>query len=269
MGLSPPARRARARPRRRRSRRRGSSASRSGSSRRARSSSRAREAYSDDDGRQRRCQAHGGVAGLWLSGHVAAVESFASILSCSGAIANGELVALTAARARRTYPRFAGTFTFAETIQLSPDAFEQMIAFVRATGWQGIFQTDTLETNDGRLALIDFNPRLFSSMSLDIAAGANLPAVWCDWLLNRDPPTARARAGFRYRWEEGEVRAFADYVRRRRLRAAASVLRPRRRTTHAFLSIRDPAPFCLQMLVLTRRAVARALRAATKRERGN
>jgi len=197
------------------------------------------------------------------------LESFRSILSCSGVIANGELLAITAARARRTYPRFAGTFTFAETIRLSPEVLEQMLAFVRATGWQGIFQTDTLETNDGRLALIDFNPRLFSSIALDVAAGANLPAVWCDWLLHRDPPAARARAGFRYRWEEGELRAFADYLRRRRLRPALSVLRPRRRTTHAFLSITDPGPFCLEVLVLTRRAFARALRAATRRERGD
>ena len=184
-------------------------------------------------------------------------ENVLSILSCSGAIAEEAMLALTMARARRTYPPTAGSFCFSETIEPLSEIVDKVIAVLRETGWQGIFQVDLLETNE-RTSLIDLNPRLFSSMGLDIRAGVNLPAIWCDWLLGRDPIPVRARPGYRYRWEEGELRHLFWQLRRRRIPVAATMLRPHRRTEHAFLSLSDPGPFLFQALSVARRAARKA-----------
>jgi hypothetical protein len=111
-----------------------------------------------------------------------------------------------------------------------------------------------------RLAVIDLNPRVFASILLDADAGANLAAVWVDWLLGRDPAPVTARPAMRYRWEEGELCHFAWQLRHRRLRAAARVLRPHRRVTHAWFRASDPGPLLARglNLVVGRRAYRRA-----------
>ena len=123
---------------------------------------------------------------------------------------------------------------FAETVARSGRALtDRARALLGSLGWQGIFQLQLLELADGRLAVIDLNPRVFASIALDADAGANLAAVWCDWLLGRDPAPVTARPARRYRWEEGDLCNFAWQLRHRRLRAAAGVLLPHRRVTHA------------------------------------
>jgi hypothetical protein len=125
--------------------------------------------------------------------------------------------------------------------------------------WQGIFQLQLLELPD-RLAVIDLNPRVFASILLDADAGANLAAVWCDWLLGRDPAPVTARPARRFRWEEGELCHFAWQLRHRRLRAAARVLLPHRRVTHSWFRASDPGPLVARgvNLVVGRRAHRRA-----------
>ena len=43
----------------------------------------------------------------------------------------------------------------------------------------------------GGWPVIDLNPRVFASITLDDYAGANLAAVWCDWLLGRNRTRSR------------------------------------------------------------------------------
>jgi hypothetical protein len=90
--------------------------------------------------------------------------------------------------------------------------------------------------------VIDLNPRVFASITLDDYAGANLAALWCDWLLGRDPPPVLAQAAKRYRWEEGELCHLAWQLRRGRFRAAFSAALPRRRVTHSWFRVTDPGP---------------------------
>jgi predicted ATP-grasp superfamily ATP-dependent carboligase len=124
-------------------------------------------------------------------------------------------------------------------------------------GWQGIFQLQLLELPDGRLSVIDLNPRVFASLALDTAAGANLAAIWCDWLLGRHPSPVIARPGLRYRWEEGELCHFAWQLRHFKLRAAAAVLAPHRRVTHAWFRLSDPGPLFSRGLGLLLRGLKR------------
>jgi predicted ATP-grasp superfamily ATP-dependent carboligase len=166
----------------------------------------------------------------------------ASFVSCTGVFADDRLLALTTSRVLRLWPPTAGMHTFSETVQAPDGLADRVCELLAATGWQGIFQLQMLELADGRLAVIDLNPRVFASIALDDYAGANLAAVWCDWLLGRDPAPVTARPARRYRWEEGELCHFAWQLRHRRLRAAARVLLPHRRVTHSWFRASDPGP---------------------------
>ena len=166
----------------------------------------------------------------------------AQFLSCTGVVADERLLALTTSRVARLWPPRAGMHSFAETVAAPRGLAERLRTLLGSLGWQGIFQLQMLELADGRLAVIDLNPRVFASIALDTDAGANPAAVWCDWLLGRDPAPVTARLARRYRWEEGDLCNFAWQVRHRRLRAAASVLLPHRRVTHAWFRATDPGP---------------------------
>jgi predicted ATP-grasp superfamily ATP-dependent carboligase len=183
----------------------------------------------------------------------------AQFLSCTGVFADGRLLALTTSRVPRLWPPIAGMHAYSETVAPPDGLPERVRELLDSLGWQGIFQLQLLELAD-RLAVIDLNPRVFASILLDADAGANLAAVWVDWLLGRDPAPVTARPAMRYRWEEGELCHFAWQLRHRRLVAAARVLLPHRRVTHAWFRASDPGPLFARglNLVVGRRAYRRA-----------
>jgi predicted ATP-grasp superfamily ATP-dependent carboligase len=192
---------------------------------------------------------------------VAAVPAFAApfvvqrfeqaqFVSCTGVVAEGRLLALTTSRVARLWPPGAGMHAFAETVAAPRGLADRLRVLLGALGWQGIFQVQMLELRDGRLAVIDVNPRVFASIALDADAGANPAAVWCDWLLGRDPAPVTASPARRYRWEEGDLCNLAWQLRHRRIRAAARVLIPHRRVTHAWFRTTDPGPLVARSLNL-------------------
>ncbi|HSB38392.1 MAG TPA: hypothetical protein VLD13_04825, partial [Gaiellaceae bacterium] len=144
-------------------------------------------------------------------------EEAEGFLSCTGVVADGRLLALTTSRVLRLWPPGAGMHAFSETVPVPDGLAGSVRALLASLEWQGIFQLQMLELADGRLAVIDLNPRVFASIALDADAGANLAAVWCDWLLGRDPAPVVARPARRFRWEEGELCHFAWQLRHRRL----------------------------------------------------
>ncbi len=181
-------------------------------------------------------------------------------LSCTGVIADRRLLALTTSRVPRLWPPVAGMHTFSETIAVPSGLADRVCALLGALGWQGIFQLQMLERDDGRFSVIDLNPRVFASITLDDRAGANLAAVWCDWLLGGRPTPVIARPGLRYRWEEGDLCHLMWHLRRRQLRAAAAVLVPHRRVAHAWFRVTDPGPLFARALDLGLRGVRNSLR---------
>jgi predicted ATP-grasp superfamily ATP-dependent carboligase len=185
-------------------------------------------------------------------------ERTGAILSCSGVVAGARLRALCVARYSRTWPPLAGPSSFSETIEPPGGLRERVEELLDRLGWEGIFQVQVLEQEVGRFSALDLNPRVFGSLGLAVRAGANLPAVWCDLVLGRDPSFAAARPGIRYRWEEGDLRHLLWQLRHGRLVAAASAARPARRVAHAYFRLRDPAPAAASALQAVRRVVARA-----------
>lgn len=180
-----------------------------------------------------------------------------SVVSLGGVAAGGVLLGVCAARDERMWPPRGGFTSSSETIAPPDGAIERLGAFLGRMGWQGIFQLELIESADGTLRTIDFNPRPYGSLTLAIDAGANLPALWVDWLCGRARKPTRARAGVRYRWEETEVLNALAAARAGRLADLARILTPRRGTTHAFFRASDPAPLIARALAVTRDRIAR------------
>jgi predicted ATP-grasp superfamily ATP-dependent carboligase len=183
-------------------------------------------------------------------------------ISFAGVVAGGRLRAVAVARYLRMWPVAGGSVTFAETIPVAPALERQVGALLAEIGWEGIFELELIGTRAREAAdfvPIDLNPRPYGSMALATAAGAPLAAVWCDWLLRGadgvgDRPV-RARAGVRYRWEDGDLRHLAWQLRHRDLRAALQPLRPYRAVAHAHFRRGDPLPLGARVAYLSKRAL--------------
>jgi predicted ATP-grasp superfamily ATP-dependent carboligase len=188
----------------------------------------------------------------------------ATVLSLGGIVDGGELVAIAYARYVRTWPAAAGCAAFAETAVLPPDLRDRAVELLRNLEWRGIFELELLEDPSGAVGAIDFNPRLYGSLTLARAAGVNLPAIWCDRLQRVFDPPAVARPGVRYRFEEADVRHAAWLVRHGRPAAAGRVLLPRRHTVHAVGELTDPLPLLARPLSLAVRFAGRYRRSRSK-----
>jgi predicted ATP-grasp superfamily ATP-dependent carboligase len=181
----------------------------------------------------------------------------AGFLSCTGVYAENRLLAVTTSRVLRLWPPVAGMHAFSETVPAPRGLADRVRALLGTLEWQGIFQLQMLELGNGHVSVIDLNPRVFASIALDTFAGANLAAVWCDWLLGRDPSPVVARPARRYRWEEGELCHVAWQLRHRRLRAAVAAALPRRHVTHSWFRVTDPGPLVARGLDLILRTPRR------------
>lgn len=175
-----------------------------------------------------------------------------AVVSLSGVVADGTLLGLCAARDGRMWPPRGGFTSASETIAPPPGVVDRLERLLAELGWQGIFQLELIEGADGALHTIDFNPRPYGSLTLAIEAGANLPALWVNWLLGRAPTPTRARPGVRYRWEETEVLNALAAAGSGRFGDVARILRPRRGTTHAFFRANDPAPLVARAIAVLR-----------------
>jgi predicted ATP-grasp superfamily ATP-dependent carboligase len=151
--------------------------------------------------------------------------------------------------------------SFSETVEAPPVLRSKVELLLAELGWQGLFEVELVHLGGDHFSTIDLNPRVFGSLWLVINAGAPLPVTWCDWLLGlRAGPAVTARAGMRYRWEDADARHLLWQLRRGKLRAAAAVLRPRRRVVHAYFWRRDPGPLLARLLFMARQALTRRIR---------
>jgi cation diffusion facilitator CzcD-associated flavoprotein CzcO/predicted ATP-grasp superfamily ATP-dependent carboligase len=176
------------------------------------------------------------------------------VTSFAGVLADGGLLATAVSRYQRTWLPTAGNACYSTSIDPPRGLAEAVSDLVVRLGWQGIFELELIERPDGSFVPIDFNPRVYGSLALALRAGANIPAVWCDWALGGRPLPVRARPGVSYRWEDADLRHFLFQLRRGQVAAAMKVLRLRRGTAHPHFELADPAPLAARALLLARRA---------------
>lgn len=183
------------------------------------------------------------------------------LVSFAGVLADERLLAVAVSRYRRMWRPDGGSVAFGETISVPPRLRDMVRQLVIDIGWEGIFELELIRSGPDEFMPINLNPRPYGSMALAGAAGAPLATIWCDWLLgrNRSAPV-QAVAGYRYRWEDGELRYLAWQLRRGNCHAAATVALPHRHVTHAHFQVCDPLPLLMRGLHLASKATTRAVR---------
>jgi hypothetical protein len=172
------------------------------------------------------------------------------LTAVAGVMWRGRLLAVVHQRAERLWPPECGVASAAVTRPRDPELEARLVDLL--AGFEGIFQAQLI---DGHL--LDLNPRVYGSLPLAVASGANLPAIWCDALVDIVPrATVVGRSGVRYRWLEGDLRSIVAARRSGRSGAGATVaaLRPHRGTAHSIESLRDPGPFVARLRFAARNA---------------
>lgn len=188
--------------------------------------------------------AHLAAAVESLTGAVV-VQPFASgdMRAVCGVLADGQLLAVVHQAYTRIWPPGCGTASAAVTTAPDLDLEARLPRLL--AGHEGVFQVQLIGDQ-----VIDVNPRVYGSLPLAVAAGADLPDIACRAATGRTPAElVRGRPGVRYRWLEGDLRRLLHDVRGGTLRpgAAARALAPRRGTAHSIESLRDPGPFLLRL----------------------
>jgi FAD-dependent urate hydroxylase len=175
-----------------------------------------------------------------------------ALLSFAGVMADGRLLTYAVSRYRRTWPPEAGSVAFSETVEPPAGLSDKVRALLEAIEWEGIFELELLERPGHPPAALDMNPRVYGSLALADEAGAALPMVWCDWLLRRRFAAKSARPGYRYRWDDAEIRRLGWLVRHGQVRAIPELIRPRPKTVRAHLWRSDPLPLAARLIALLR-----------------
>lgn len=176
------------------------------------------------------------------------------LVSFAGVLGGERLLGVAVSRYRRMWRPDGGSVAFGETVAVPPKLQEMVRQLMVAIGWEGIFELELIQLGPEDFMPIDLNPRPYGSMALASAAGVPLAAIWCDWLLGRNPRPVHALAGYRYRWEDADLRHLAWQLRRGNYRAAATTALPHRRVTHAHFQLSDPLPLLMRGLHLASKA---------------
>lgn len=167
------------------------------------------------------------------------------------------------------FPPRVGISARAHTVSLDPELESGISRLLLELEWFGLAQLQFMDPEEPKL--IDFNGRLFGSLSLAVAAGPNLPAIWAALATGRLPPVDRhAEVGRRYQWLEGDLRR-AFQVRDGGLaNDLAATARYSIGSTHSVWRLGDPAP-ALSVLAemplrASRRAVAKLRQRSPRRD---
>lgn len=186
-----------------------------------------------------------------------------AVVSFGGVIAGGRLLGEAVSRYQRTWRPGAGNACYSETCDGPAELRRRVSALMGDLGWEGLFELELIEREDGGWHAIDMNPRPYGSMALAIGAGCNLPAIWCRHVLSAgagadgDAEAARAAAGVRYRWTDADLRHGLWQLRDGHPAVAARVLSPRRHVVHAFARRSDPGPGVARVLEMGNAAARR------------
>lgn len=156
----------------------------------------------------------------------------------------GEVAGEFSGRKLRTTPREFGTSTALVTTD-APDVVAAGREAVERLGFRGVAKLDFKRAPDGRLHLLEVNPRFTLWVHAGAVAGVNLPAIVHADLTGRPrPPARRARAGVRWIWP----RADAAAAREQGIAFGAWLAWALRAETNAAFALSDPAPYLARRL---------------------
>jgi predicted ATP-grasp superfamily ATP-dependent carboligase len=155
----------------------------------------------------------------------------------------GRVVAGVQQLAERTWRPEGGVSTRAVTVPVDEEIAERVAHLVRELAWFGLAELQFVLPADGEPRLIDFNGRFYGSLSLAVAAGVNLPAIWASLAAGRPVPEPReATVGVRYHWLEGDLRRARLERRGGLIHDVVECLRYARGAEHSIWDREDPLP---------------------------
>jgi predicted ATP-grasp superfamily ATP-dependent carboligase len=119
----------------------------------------------------------------------------------------GGIVAALQQEAEAIWPPGSGVSVRARTVPVDAGLAAAAARLLSELGWLGIAELQFILREDRTPALIDLNGRFYGSLSLAVAAGLNLAAMWAALATGREvPPAPAPRLGVRYQWLEGDLR---------------------------------------------------------------
>jgi predicted ATP-grasp superfamily ATP-dependent carboligase len=165
-----------------------------------------------------------------------------------GLMWEGEMLAAVHLDYVRVWPMPCGTT--ASAISVTPDEETEGGLSKLLAGYNGIFHAEFAGDY-----LLDLNPRVHGTLPVAVAAGVNLPALYCRLETGESVRRTRGEPGKFFRWIEGDFRSVMRNVREGRLgvMAAAREIGPRRGTTHSYESLTDPGPLLARLAFAARR----------------
>jgi predicted ATP-grasp superfamily ATP-dependent carboligase len=177
--------------------------------------------------------------------HSGRLTAYAAVRGRSGQ----GIVADSWQHASRIWPPDAGASSRAETVRGDEELTRRAEALLDRLDWFGLAELQFLAGDDGVHRLIDLNGRFYGSLSLAVAAGANLPAVWADLAVGRPAgPRVRAVPGVRYQWGTADARRALTERRGGLLADVAATVGYGIRARHSVLDLADPGPALARLL---------------------
>lgn len=158
-----------------------------------------------------------------------------------GMFAGGSSVASVVYRILRCKePNLFGTSTLRETVN-HPELSGYAVEALSALNWNGVYNTDWICDENDTPHLIDINGRLSGALAICYAAGVDIPWMWYQMAIGRDPDNCDARAGTRARWLLGDMIGLVQHLRAGAFRQMFGILRPEACYLDDF-SLSDPLP---------------------------
>lgn len=111
------------------------------------------------------------------------------LFSLGAYVRDGEVVGRVVAHRRRQHPMdFGRATTFAETID-APEVEELGARVLKEAGYEGLAEVEFMRNSDtGRLALLEVNPRIWGWHTLAIRAGVELPYLYYRGAIGQSTP---------------------------------------------------------------------------------
>lgn len=185
-----------------------------------------------------------------------------SQLSYAGLWNGGEpVIAFTATRLRQYPVDFSYTSTYVETCQ-DPEVVAASEKFLRSIGHHGLVEIEyKRDTRDGRLKILDINPRPWSWFALADAAGIDFGAAILAMSYGEAVTTMTAMPNIGWMFLVRDLVASVQTWRRGTLSPADYFVSWTRTRCFATFSLRDPLPALIELPLTAWRVLNRRLKA--------
>jgi len=164
---------------------------------------------------------------------------------------DGEVLSKITANRQRQHPTvFGHATTYAISVHV-PQLESISIKFLQAIGFSGLAEVEFMhDPRDGKFKLLEVNPRIWGWHTLAIRAGADLPFVLYQDLLGADPMPGDFRENVKWIRLVTDIPTALVEIAGERLSFREFIGSFRGEREFAVLSLRDPAPFFAELLLL-------------------